>query len=99
MVLFAGVFVSLVILAVVLLTTDVNITQTRRIEAQVARERARVRTKTLKGWSVERIASRYPDVAVEQITLVRREVARSIAAEREIRLLKSLWSLSPSEPR
>lgn len=87
-------FMSLVIVAVVVLASEIDINQARRIESQVAREATRIRRKTLRGWSVERVARRYPEISIEQIHRVQREMARNIAAEQEIRLLQTLWSMT-----
>jgi hypothetical protein len=90
---FLAAVLSLAVLAVVLMTVDVNMTPTRRIEAQVARDTARIRRKTLQGWSAHRIAARYPKIAIEHVWRVRREMARNIAADQEIRLLQAIWSM------
>ncbi len=97
MALLLGAFIALVVLMLVLLLCDFDVSQTRRIEAQVARDAIRIRKRTLRGWSADRIAARYPDVPMEQIRRVRREMARSIAATQEIRLLETLWSLEVTE--
>ena len=91
-------FGSLAVLAVLLLVVDVNISQTRRIEKQVARDVRRIRIKTIKGWSAERIARRYPDLPVEQIGRVRLAMERQVEAVQEVDLLRSLWSIEIAEP-
>jgi len=88
---------SLVVLLLVLLVTEIDISQSRRIEKQVARERRRIRAKTRRGWSPERIANRYPSVPAHHIELVRRSMERGIEAHDEIRLLKSMWMMDGSE--
>lgn len=98
MALFLSAFAALTVLAMVLIAVDVNITQTRRIEKQVERDRHRVHRKTLKGWSVERISGRYPDIPIEQIRLVRRDVARSLAAVEEVGRLEAIWTINIPEP-
>jgi len=89
--------VSLVVLLLVLLVTDIDISQSRRIEKQVERERRRIRAKTLRGWSSERIAKRYPSLPYHHIESVRQRMERSIEAQDEIRLLKSMWMMDGSE--
>ena len=89
---------SLAALALVLLAVDVDITQTRRVERQVARDVRRIRVKTIKGWSEERIAARYPHLPIEQIRGVRHAMQRHLAAAEEVELLKSLWSIEAGEP-
>lgn len=93
---FLAAVLSLTVAAVVLLTVDVNITPTRRIETQVARDTARIRRKTLQGWSAHRIAARYPNIAIEHVRRIRREMERSVAADQEVRLLQELWSMKMS---
>ncbi len=95
--LFLGAVLSVLIVGVVLLAVDVNMNHTRRIESQVARDTVRIRRKTLHGWSADRIAARYERIPLEQIRRVRREMARSIAADQEIRLLQILWSMNVAE--
>jgi hypothetical protein len=95
--LFLGAVLSLVVLGVVLLVIDVNMTHTRRIESQVARQTAHIRRKTLKGWSADQIAERYPEMSVDQIRRVRREMDRRIQTDQEIRLLHTLWSMKVAE--
>ena len=95
--LFLAAVLSLIVLAVVLLTIEVNMTPTRRIEEQVARDTARITRKTLQGWSAHRIAARYPKITVEHVQRVRRDMARTIAADQEVRLLESLWSMEVAE--
>lgn len=95
--LFLAAVLSIVVLGLVLLMSDINLNQTRRIESQVRRDTRRVRSKTLRGWSAARIARRYPAIPIEQIHRVRREMARHIAADQEIRLLKTLWSMNVAE--
>ncbi len=90
--------VSVIVLLLVLMTTDLNISQSRRIEKQVERDRRRIRTKTLQGWSPERIAKRYPSLAPDHIRQVRRQVARHLEASQEVQVLKTLWEASESEP-
>ncbi len=94
---FLGAVLSLIVVALVVLAVDVNMTNTRRIEAQVARDTARIRKKTLRGWSAQRVAGRYPELPIEQIHRVRREMARTIAADQEIRMLETLWSMDVAE--
>ncbi|MGI9648434.1 MAG: hypothetical protein ACR2OI_07945 [Acidimicrobiia bacterium] len=96
--LFLIAFASVVVLAMVLVAVDVNITQTRRIEKQVERDRRRIHRKTLRGWSADRIADRYPELPIEQIRLVRREIARSLAAVEEVGRLEAIWTISIPEP-
>ena len=91
-------FGSLVILALLLLVIDVNISQTRRIEKQVARDVRRIRIRTIKGWSAERIAARFPHLPAEQITRVRAAMKRQVEAVEELDLLRSLWSIETIEP-
>lgn len=95
--LFVAAVLSIVVLGLVLLMSDVNLNQTRRIESQVRRDAGRIRSKTLRGWSATRIANRYPAIPIEQIHRVRREMARHIAAGQEIRLLETLWSMNVAE--
>ena len=94
---FLAAFLSLAVLALVLLTVDVNTTPARRIEAQVARDTTRIRRKTLQGWSAHRIAARYPRIPIEHVRRVRRDMARSLAADQEIRFLQELWSMNVAE--
>lgn len=94
---FLAALLSLIVLGMVLLAVDVNMTHTRRIETQVARDAARIRGKTLQGWSAERIAKRYPKLAIEHVWRVRREMARNVAADQEVQLLRTLWSMKASE--
>jgi hypothetical protein len=91
-------FLSLAVLALVLLVVEVDITQTRRIEKQVARDVRRIRIKTIKGWPEERIAERYPHLPMEQIRAVRRAMARHMAASEEVEQLRALWSIDSPEP-
>jgi hypothetical protein len=98
MALFLTAFAALTVLGIVLITVDVDITQTRRIEKQVERDRHRIQRKTFKGWSIERIADRYPDIPIEQIRLVRRDVARSLAAVEEVGRLEAIWTINIPEP-
>lgn len=91
-------FLALAVLALVLLLVDVDVSQTRRIERQVARDVRRIRIKTIKGWPEERIAERYPSLPLEQIRGVRRAMQRRAAASEEIDLLRSMWSLEITEP-
>jgi hypothetical protein len=91
-------FLSLVVLALVLLLVDVDVTQTRRIEKQVARDTRRIRIRTIKGWSEERIAERYPNVPLEQIRGVRRAMRRHLMASEEVEQLRALWSIDIPEP-
>jgi hypothetical protein len=95
--LFIAAVLSIVVLALVLLLSDFDLNQTRRIELQVRRDAGRIRSKTLRGWSAARIAGRYPSIPIEQIHRVRRDMARHIAADQEIRLLKTLWSMKVAE--
>jgi hypothetical protein len=95
--LFVAALLSIIVLGLVLLTSDVDLNQTRRIEAQVRRDTGRIRSKTMRGWSAARISRKYPDVPIEQIHRVRREMARHIAADQEIRMLKTLWSMNVAE--
>jgi hypothetical protein len=94
---FLAALLSLIVVGVVLLAVDVNMTHTRRIETQVARDAARIRRKTLQGWSAERIVRRYPKLAIEHVWRVRSEMARHIAADQEVRLLRTLWSMKAAE--
>ncbi len=94
---FLGAVLALIVVALVLLVVDTNMTLTRRIETQVARDTARIRRKTLRGWSAQRVARRYPELPIEQIHRVRREMARTIAADQEVRLLQTLWSMDIAE--
>ena len=94
---FLAALLSLVIAGVVLLAVDVNMTLTRRIESQVARDASRIRRKTLRGWSAERIVKRYPKLAIEHVWRVRRQMERSIAAEQEVQFLHALWSQNAAE--
>lgn len=96
--LFLTAFAALTVLALVLIGVDVNITQTRRIEQQVERDRRRINSKILKGWSDDRIAERYPDIPIEQIHLVRAEVERGMAAMEEVGLLEAIWAINIPEP-
>jgi hypothetical protein len=89
--------ISIVVLGLVVLMSDIDLNQTRRIESQVRRDTRRIRTKTLRGWSAARVSERYPAIPVEQIHRVRRQMARHIAADQEIRLLKTLWSMDGAE--
>ena len=89
---------ALVLLAVVLTVVDVDISQTRRIERQVARDVQRIRIKIIKGWTDERIAERYPALPEEQITNVRRAMQRHMRASEEVDLLRSLWMIDIPEP-
>lgn len=91
-------FGSLVVVALLLLLVDIDISQTRRIEKQVARDVRRIRTKTINGWSLERIAKRYPHIPAEQIHSVRRAMARRMAAAEEVDRLNSMWSIEIPEP-
>lgn len=97
MALFVGAVLSLIVLGLVVLVSDVNLNQTRRIEAQVRRDSTRIHRKTLRGWSAARVARRYPDIPIEHINRVRRQMARHIAADQEVRLLKTLWSMNVAE--
>jgi hypothetical protein len=94
---FLGAVVAMCIAGVIVLAVDLNLNQVRRIQSEVARDTARIRRKTLSGWSADRIAARYPNIAVEHIRRVRRDMARNIAADQEIRLLEKLWTMSTSE--
>ena len=94
---FLAALLSLIFAGMVLLAVDVNMTPTRRIEAQVARDTARIRRKTLQGWSAHRIAARYPKIAIEHAWRIRREMARNIAADQEIQFLHTLWSMDVAE--
>ncbi len=94
---FLAAFASMVVLGAVVLAVDVNMSHTRRIESQVARDAARIRRKTLKGWSADRISERYPKLAIEHVWRVRREMARHIAADQEVQLLRKLWSMKAAE--
>jgi len=94
---FLAAVLSLAVVAVVLLTIDVNMTPARRIEAQVARDTTRIRRRTLQGWSAHRIAARHPKIPIEHIRRVRRDMARNLAADQEIRFLQELWSMNPAE--
>jgi len=96
--LFLTAFAALIILALVLLAMDINITQTRRIERQVERDHRRIHHKTLRGWSADRISTRYPDIPIEQIQLIRHHVARGRAAVEEVGLLESIWAINIPEP-
>jgi len=96
--LFLAAFGSVVLLALVLITIDVDISQTRRIEREVARDINRIRSLTIKGWTADEISNRYPQLPAEQIRLVRGAMQRTIAAVEEIDLLESLWSISIPEP-
>ena len=95
--LFLGAVIAMCIAGVVVLAVDLDLNQARRIQSEVARDTARIRRKTLSGWSADRIAARYPHLALEHIRRVRRDMARNIAADQEIRLLEKLWSMSTSE--
>jgi hypothetical protein len=95
--LFIAALLSIVVLGLVLLMSDVDLNQTRRIESQVRRDTTRIRSKTLRGWSAARIAARYPEIPIEQVHRIRRQMARHIAADQEIRLLKTLWSMNVAE--
>ena len=86
------------LLAVVLLVVDVDMNQTRRIEKQVDRDVRRIRVRTIKGWTVEQIAERYPGIPEEQIHAVRRAMRRRAEAAEEVDLLKSMWSIEAAEP-
>ncbi len=90
--------VALVVLALVLAVIDVDITQTRRIEKQVARDVRRIRLKVIKGWSDERISERYPDLPAVQIARVRHAMQRHLQASEEVDLLRSLWMIDIPEP-
>lgn len=96
--LFLTAFAAVVVLTLVLIAVDVNITQTRRVEKQVERDSRRIHHKTLKGWGADRISARYPDIPIEQIRVVRRHVARGMAAVEEVGLLESLWAINIPEP-
>lgn len=91
-------FGALVVVAVVLLIVDIDITQTRRIEKQVARDVRRIRMKTIKGWSAESIMEHYPHLTHEQVTAVQRAMRRRAEAAEEVDLLKSIWSMETPEP-
>ena len=94
---FVAALAALVVLLLVLLLVDIDISQSRRIEKQVERDRRRIRAKTLRGWSADRIARRYPALTPEHIRVVRRQLARNVEADHEIRLLKSMWLASEPE--
>lgn len=95
--LFVTAVLSILVLGLVVLMSDLNLNQTRRIESQVRRDTRRIRSKTLRGWSATRISNRYPAIPIEQIHRVRRAMARHLAADQEIRLLKTLWSMNIAE--
>ncbi|NNC91047.1 MAG: hypothetical protein HKN80_01005 [Acidimicrobiia bacterium] len=95
--LFLAALLSVIVVGLVLLLSDFNLNQTRRIELQVRRDNGRIRARTLRRWSAARIARRYPNIPIEQIHRVRREMARHIAADQEVRLLETLWSMDVAE--
>lgn len=92
MALFIAALGALVVLALVLLMVDIDISQSRRIQKQVERDRRRIRSKTLRGWSADRIARRYPSLTPHHIHAVRRQMARSVEANNEIQWLKAMWT-------
>ena len=89
---------ALIVLAVVLAFVDVDISQSRRIERQVARDVQRIRIKTIKGWSGEQIAERYPHLPAEQIARVRQAMQRHLRASEEVNRLEALWTINIPEP-
>ena len=49
--LFIAALISIFVLGLVLLMSDLNLSQTRRIESQVRRDTRRIHSTSLRGWS------------------------------------------------